>query len=205
VDKGWITKSSGQRLGTNIHNEYRLQFYPSGDDVKRDWIRLDRMLFDSGVWGFMRPSERRIYLLFRAMAWAGRSAVPDGYVEDDVKPIEVEAWGKWRKFHHSEVQFLPNHIYNPADFRRLSGVKERAFRVAIVWLHDNDIIIPYEHLWDNAISGFIIPFSPKIYFPDVQLAVKKAKDESAARKVSSGAKRSLTAIHRRTALRKTAA
>ena len=59
VARGWITKTSGQR-GVNTHNEYRLCFrYDDGDD-SRDWIRLDRELFLSGVWGAMRPSDQAV-------------------------------------------------------------------------------------------------------------------------------------------------
>jgi hypothetical protein len=205
VDRGWITKSSGQQRGTNIHNEYRLQFYPRGD--KRDLIRIDWKLVYSGVWGSMPASEKRVYLMFKAFSYFGRSAVPFGFnmatYESALERIEVEAWGKLRKLHHSEVQFLPASIYNPAKFIRLSGVKERTFRKARASLIDDGLIIPYKHWQDSSISGFIIPFHPRLVSDYVQRAIKKAREEFAARMVSSGAKRSMTAMHRRSARRTT--
>ena len=180
------------------HNVYKLLFSydkNNGDaSYKRQWIALHRELFDSGAWGKMSPSIRRVYLILRAFAWAGINANrPD---ENDTGFVEVYERGKWRKLNGSDIQFLSGRVYEPAMFARLSDVKERTYRKAMEWLVENSLIIPYDG--DKA-NGFVIPFWPKVYFSDVVAAIEKAQKATVDRrnKASTGAKRSLGAAIRR--------
>ena len=207
-EKGLIVKTKHQ--GVNTYNKYQLCI-ESYDENPNEYIAIHHKLIFSGTWGSMTPSERRVYLVCRAFSRAGLSAIHLGYrkihTEQDVKPIEVIFRGEYQEFNYSEVQFLPEHIYDPAKFTMLAGVKPRTFRAAMVWLIETGLLCPY--IWDGdegdyepvpVISGFIIPLRPPIIFRQVIQAVEKVKKESLARKGMSGAKRSFTALHRRVSL-----
>lgn len=207
VETGRLVKTKQQ--GNNTYNRYRLCFGNYNDDPHYH-IAIHHDLIFSGAWGAMRPSERRVYLIFKAFAWKGRQAVPYGYQESDYKGpsakklelLLVNVAGKLREFDHSEVLFLPEHMYDPAEFRELSGVAPRTYSEALGWLTENGLICPYEATGDVQ-DGFIIPFQPGGKFPCVLEAVERVKRENAKRRGSPGARRSMNALLRRTALGKT--
>ena len=211
VAKKLIAKSSDME-GTRSHNVYQLLFIYNQDNedesYKDKWIALHHELFYSGVWGAMIGSARRVYLILRAFAWAGRSAATDEYYNypDEAKIIEVDDGERWRRFHHTRVQFLPLHKYNPEEFAYLSDISKRALYDGMAWLTANRLIIPYDVDSDRGepIAGFIIPFRPGRYVPDVEESVRKAKEESSTPKARPGAQRSFKALCRKVDQKKAA-
>lgn len=213
VSKGTVSKALeelsrmglvviSKQQGVNTYNRYRLCF-GDYDGNSREHIAIYHKLIFSGCWGAMSPSTKRVYLLFRAFAWTGKNAVHLGHNEhpDDLEPIEVNIRGKWREFKHSEFNYLPDHIYAPAEFTRLAGVSSRTFRNALTWLVENGIFGLYDGT-DDISGGLIIPFQPVVRFRSVVDAVEKVKKESAERKARPGALRSIKALRRRIALGK---
>ena len=191
VDNKWIAKFS-RKTGKNTHNCYRL-LWPEYDD-SRKWIALHHDLIFSGVWGKMRTSDRKVYLMLRAHAWRGGHAIPDAFIgESPGDCIEDEQRGVFY-----DSNFLPAHIYDPATFRNLSGMNERTYRSSFSWLLDNGLVVPTCNS-DDFEDGFLMPFRPGRHAPDIERQVAQAELAQTFDyvKASSGAKRSLTAAIRR--------
>lgn len=189
VEKKWIARFS-RKTGKNTHNVYRL-IYGDGFD-SRHWIALHHDIIFPGVWGKMRPSDRKVYLLLRAFAWRGGHAIPDGFIGGSPENnLEEEQWGI---FHNAN--FLPAHIYDPAEFQRLSGINGRTFRDSLSWLLANKLVISVGN-GDDLEEGFLMPFRPGRHAPDVEKKVAGAELTTEFAKTSPGAKRSLTCALRR--------
>ena len=212
VENGWIEKTS--RHGMNTYNEYKLLFgYEPADRNSRDWIAIYRQFIEWGAWGTMRPSERRVYLTFRACAWVGLDAIEHGHVNasyhdlknydaDKVPPIVVRSGAEELELTFEEFAYLPEHRHDPAKVIELSGVNPRTYRAAQAWLMEEGLICLYDD--DGVVGpGLIMPFEPGIKFPKVLEAIEKAKEANLSRsKATPGAKRSLAAMRRRAGLGK---
>jgi hypothetical protein len=189
VENGWITRFS-RKTGRNTHNVYRLA-YGTGFE-SRQWIALHHDMIFSGVWGKMRPSDRKVYLMLRAFAWRGGHAIPDGFIGGDPEErIEEEQAGVFY-----DSNFLPAHVYDPAEFQRLSGISGRTFRDSFSWLLANQLVVRTGES-DDMEDGFLMPFRPGRHAPDVERKIAEAELEPGFAKVSPGAKRSLTCALRR--------
>jgi hypothetical protein len=189
VEKKWIARFS-RKTGKNTHNVYRL-IYGDGFD-SRHWIALHHDLIFSGVWGKMRPSDRKVYLMLRAFAWRGGHAISDGFIGDSPEDyIEEEQAGIFY-----DSNFLPAHIYDPAEFQKLSGMNGRTFRDSFSWLLVNMLVIRTGE-GDDMEDGFLMPFRPKRHAPDIMQKVAEAELDPGFVKQSPGSKRALTYALRR--------
>jgi hypothetical protein len=187
VENNWIARFS-RKTGRNTHNVYRLLW--SIDDDSRQYIALHHDLIFSGVWGKMRPSDRRVYLALRAFAWRGGHALPDGFLGgENEENLEDEERDIFRN-----ANFLPAHVYDPAEFQRLAGMNARTYRDSFSWLIDNQLMLLTDSSGEEMEEGILMPFRPGRYAPDVQRKVSEAKLEKEHNyaKASPGAKRSLT-------------
>jgi len=186
VEKDWIARFS-RKTGKNTHNCYRLLWNTDLDS--RQYIALHHDLIFSGVWGKMRPSDRKVYLMLRAFSWRGGHAIPDGFIggspEDHIEGEQVGI------FHNAN--FLPAHVYDPAEFQILSGINARTFRDSFAWLIDNKLVLRVGE-YEDLEPGLLIPFMPGRYAPDIKqkVADTELEKEHNYAKASSGAKRSLT-------------
>lgn len=189
VEKKWITRFS-RTAGKNTHNVYRLAYGENFDS--RHWIALHHDIIFSGVWGKMRPSDRKVYLMLRAFGWRGGHAIPDGFIGcEPGDSIEEEDAGVFY-----DSNFLPAHVYDPAEFQRLAGMNARNFRRSFSWLLENKLVIQVGEGEDME-EGFLMPFRPGRHAPDIEKKVEEAELGPGFAKVSPGAKRAMTCARRR--------
>ena len=199
IDLGLISKTKKQ--GDNTYNEYTLCFAVNNDN-KLQYMPIHHRLIFSGAWGAMRPSERRVYLIFRALARGGFTAIRFGY------SLSAEEWENagvyvrdaYEEFHPSEFDFLAERKYAPSKFAKLAGVKQRTFRDSVCRLIDKGLLYPYASTDDESITGLIIPFFTLEDFDNVLKAVEKAKQDTSAYRAKSGARRSFAAMLQRATL-----
>ena len=198
VEKKWITRYS-RKSGRNTHNVYRLIY---GDGFEsRHWIALHHDMIFSGVWGKMRPSDRKVYLMLRAFGWRGGHAIPDGWVgmgacPDEAGIQELADYDPEYPLIFQEANFLPAHIYDPAEFQKLSGMNARTYRDSFSWLLNNGLVIPTGYN-DSLEEGYLLPFRPGRHAPDIEKKVAEAELTTDFAKTSPGARRSLACARRR--------
>ena len=196
VERKWLTRFA-RKTGGRTHNVYRMTYNTDDTFDSRRWIALHNDLTLSGVWGKMRSSDRKVYLMLRAFAWHGGHAIPDGFVgmnPEEKLEVDFDGQNQWNIFHASN--FLPAQRYDPATFQRLSGMNPRTWRDSFSWLLTNQLIIQVGHD-DNLEDGFLMPFRPGRYVPSVVSEVQNAKDEKWSQEISPGSKRSFTRARQR--------
>lgn len=193
VSSGWIAKYSRNTASKLSQNVYKLTYGTSFGS--RHWIALHHDIIKSGVWGLMLPSQRKVYLLFRAFAWSGGW----GFGVDGLS-YEDDAYYRERYPEFTNLQdhsnFLPLRLYDVNKFIPLSGLSPRTYQTAYDWLVENELIIFGDEEFQE---GFTMPFKPNRCCNAIIQKLSEIKVEATKRQVSSATKRSLTCSKKRLA------
>lgn len=143
----------------------RYQGYHDPGLESGDWIRIDTAVVKRGVWAAMSPSARKLYLVLRSLATIGARA-EESWIHDENEFFDA--------VRDCDFAFLPETKADPAELRRLAGLPDRTYRRANIWLFDNGLIQVSDLDGD---SGYILPFDPKRWSPEVVKAVEAEKEE----------------------------
>lgn len=160
---------------------YCMQYpqYPSGGSSA--WISIARTLITEGLWSLISPTAKKLYLALRALAgpghWADEGWIPDH--EFDVEMFEA-------------FSFLPADKLDPGELCLLTGLEPRTFRKARMCLLVYELVLP---TGQNQAPGWILPFDPMTYVPDVLARLECIRNDTDNR-LSGGALRSFRATRR---------
>lgn len=156
---GWLTSRKIPTANRREKYEYTLASY-SHD---RGALIFSSVLLTNGLWAFLTPAERKVWLKLRAHSIHGANVVPDAFcgAEDGCSPSEDVLDSLSDGWHWSHFWFVPEYVLAPEAWAGQLSMSRRTFTDAIKGLARLHMLTPTATVCEEGELGFVLMVDPQ--------------------------------------------
>ena len=155
---GWLVCRKAPSSGCRERHEYTLPENP-----RESALIFPTSLLTNGLWSFLTPSERKVWLKLKAHSIHGANVVPDAFCGSDDGCVPTEdvttfLTGGWR-WH--DFWFIPENVLEPDEWAAQLRMTSRTLTDAIKGLARLQMLMPASTVCPEGEPGLVLLVAPQ--------------------------------------------